>query len=168
MTEAATTLEQEDSQNTRIRNLEIRVEALEKRLLITDSALERVITLVRESSQGQARKLLETLSGVFHGLSDQLTAIATVPTADQYGVQRVDEGTPGSVVVTRKGNEYTFANSEQPELLITHGTEILVDVFNRKQCLADGDTAWFTLFLDSKVPNDGIPAAPTGEDEVSA
>lgn len=164
----ATTLEQEESQNTRIRNLEKRIHALEERLQVTDNSLVEVIKLVRANAANNSRKMMEALSGVFHGLSDQLAAIAAVPTADQYGVQRVEEGTPGSVVVTRKGDTYTFANSEQPELLINEGTEILVDVFNRKQCLADGDTAWFTLFLDSKVPNDGIPAAPTSEDEVSA
>lgn len=171
MTDAAvepTSLEQEESQNMRIRNLEKRIHLLEERLLITDSALERVISLVRENAQAQARKMLETLSGVFHGLSDQLSAISAIPTVEQYGVQRVDEGTPGSVIVSRKGDVYTFANSEAPEVLINQGTELLVDVFNRKQCLADGDTAWFTLFLDSKVPNDGIPATPESADEVSA
>lgn len=167
MTEA-TSFEQEESQNTRIRNLEKRVHALEERLLVTDDAMAKLITLVRESAQTQARKMMETLSGVFHGLSDQLTAIASVPTADQYGVQRVEEGTPGTVIVSRKGDTYTFANSDAPEVLINQGTEILVDVFNRKQCLADGDTGWFTLFLDSKVPHDGIPATETSADEVSA
>jgi hypothetical protein len=168
MTEA-TSLEQEESQNTRIRNLEKRVDMLEQRLLVTDGALEKIIQLVRTSESNRTRNIMRVLSDVFHGVSDQLGAISNVPTAEQYGVQRVEPGTPGTVVVTRKGNEYTFANAEEPETLINQGTDILVEVFNKQQVLADGDTGWFSLFLDDKKSEtNGIPATESSPDQVGA
>jgi hypothetical protein len=153
----------------RIRNLEKRVAELENEIRNTNASVEKLLQLVRVSEANRTRSLMNILSEVFHGVSDQMSAIASTPTADQYGVQRVDEGTPGTVVVTRRGDEFTFANAEDPSTLINQGTEILVQVFSRKEYLTDGETGWFTLFLDNKKgPADELSRTEAGSDQVSA
>jgi hypothetical protein len=152
----------------RIRNLEKRVAILEAELKNNAAAMEQLVQLVRTSEANRTRNLMHVLSEVFHGVSDQMMAIATVPSAEEYGVQRVEAGTPGTVIVTRKGDDYTFANAEDPDTLINQGTDILVQVFSRKQYLEDGETAWFTLFLNKKGQENGVPPTNSGEDQVSA
>ncbi|QBJ02594.1 hypothetical protein MZD04_gp065 [Pseudomonas phage Psa21] len=156
----------------RIGNLERRLNALEKRNEILETSFKELVDLVRTSETSFTKKVLQAFSGVFHQLSDQLAATAQGPTAFDYDVEPVAEGTPQSIIVKRTGEQYDFSTSVTPDQIQNEGTEVLVEIFKRKELLKDGESGWFLLSAKHSDPQqvhtNGIRPTETGEPEVSA
>lgn len=140
---------------------DVRIRGLEQRVKFLEESFEGLVKLISKSEATIAKKMLGAMSGAFHQISDQLALTAQGPHPMQYHAVRVKEGTPESVVVTRKGDHYDFATSMDPTRVDNEGTEELAIMFRMRELLKEGETGWFHLSLgEIKGGNgDGEPAA---------
>lgn len=126
---------------------ERRIQLLERRCEFLEKSFQDLIKLVQKSEATVAKKMLGAMAGAFHQISDQLAVTARGPHPMQYHAARVPEGTPESVVVTRRGEEYDFATSMDPTKIENDGTEELAIMFRVRELLKEGETGWFKLSL---------------------
>lgn len=149
---------------------QIRIRNLERRVATLETGIRELIEMVKQVEVNSAKRTLGALSMAFHNLSDHFSEIAAGPKAIDFEVVRVEEGTPGAIIVTREEDQFAFVNGDTREA-VDGNIQPLVEKFLNAGILDSGETGWFHFMMrkedDGHAPTDEAPASQR-DDGVSA